>query len=153
RLAKWHNLWGRALQKLGRVPEAREALEEAVALQARGNEQSPKDPERRAAEAAYRNALAWLLATCADGQFRDPPRAGALAAKAAELDPKNREVWNTLGVTQYQAGDFPAAIESLERSRKLNGDRDSFDYFFLAMARWQLGEKDKAKECYDEAVQ
>ena len=30
---------------------------------------------------------------------------------------------------------------------------DSFDWFFLAMAHWQLGEKDKAREWYDRAVQ
>jgi Tfp pilus assembly protein PilF len=30
---------------------------------------------------------------------------------------------------------------------------DSHDWFYLAMAHWQLGEKDKAREWYDRAVQ
>jgi hypothetical protein len=30
---------------------------------------------------------------------------------------------------------------------------DANDWLFLAMAHWQLGEKDKAREWYDKAVQ
>ena len=30
---------------------------------------------------------------------------------------------------------------------------DSADWFFLAMAHWQLGEKDKARQWYDRAVE
>ena len=29
---------------------------------------------------------------------------------------------------------------------------DSFDWFFLAMAHWQLGETDKARKWFDQAV-
>jgi hypothetical protein len=30
---------------------------------------------------------------------------------------------------------------------------DSFDWFFLAMANWQLGKKEEARKLYDKAVQ
>ena len=30
---------------------------------------------------------------------------------------------------------------------------DAYDWFFLAMAHWQLGEKGKAREWYNRAVQ
>ena len=30
---------------------------------------------------------------------------------------------------------------------------DSFDWFFLAMAHWQLDEKDEARKWYDQGVQ
>ena len=35
----------------------------------------------------------------------------------------------------------------------LRNGGDSFDWFFLAMAHWRLGEKDKAREWYERAVQ
>ena len=35
---------------------------------------------------------------------------------------------------------------------ELRNGGDSFDWFFLAMAHWRLGEKDKAREWYDRAV-
>ena len=31
-------------------------------------------------------------------------------------------------------------------------DGDSFNWFFLAMAHWQVGEKDKARQWYAKAV-
>ena len=51
------------------------------------------------------------------------------------------------------AGDWKAAIAALEKSMELRKGGDSNDWFFLAMAHWQLGEKDKAREWYDRAVQ
>ena len=35
--------------------------------------------------------------------------------------------------------------------RKSSGD--SYDWFFLAMAHWQLGEEEKARQWFDRAVQ
>ncbi|HUE74171.1 MAG TPA: protein kinase [Pirellulaceae bacterium] len=99
------------------------------------------------------NNLAWLLATTPEAKRRDPAQAVALAQKAVELDPKNAAYPNTLGVAQYRAGDWKAAIAALEKSLELRKGGDSFDWFFLAMAHWQLGEKDKAREWYDKAVQ
>ena len=54
----------------------------------------------------------------------------------------------------YRAGDWKAAIEALEKVEASSTmDGDSFDWFFLAMAHWQLGEKDEARKWYDQAVQ
>jgi Tetratricopeptide repeat len=97
---------------------------------------------------------AWALATTADPLERDPAKAVELAKKAVELAPMQGRYWNTLGVAQYRAGDWKAALEALENSMRLLPDmRESFNTFFLAMAHWQLGEKDKAREWYDRAVQ
>ncbi|MCH8047715.1 MAG: tetratricopeptide repeat protein [Planctomycetes bacterium] len=86
-----------------------------------------------------RNSLAWFLATCPDPQFRDPKRAAEQAKKAVERAPKNGSYWNTLGIAQYRAGDWKAAIEALEKSMELGSGGNSFDWFFLAMAHRQLG--------------
>jgi tetratricopeptide (TPR) repeat protein len=53
----------------------------------------------------------------------------------------------------YSAGDWKAAIEALKKSMELRKGGDSFDWFFLAMAHWQLGEKEQARKWYDQAVQ
>ena len=99
------------------------------------------------------NNLAWLLVTCPDPKFRDPPKAVKLAQKAVELAPKEGNHWNTLGVAHYRAGDWKAAVEALEKSKELLGDTElSFNAFFLAMAHWQLDQKQEAHKWYDQAV-
>ena len=105
--------------------------------------------------AGTRNELAWKLATHTDPrvQNRFAVRAVELAKEAAALEPNNWAIANTLGVAHYRAGDWKAAIAALEKSMELRKGGDSFDWFFLAMAHWQLGEKDKAREWYDRAVQ
>ena len=52
-----------------------------------------------------------------------------------------------------QARDWKAAIEASNKSSELRNGGDSFDWFFLAMANWQLGKKAEARKWYDEAVQ
>jgi tetratricopeptide (TPR) repeat protein len=98
--------------------------------------------------------LAWLLATCPDLKFRNPGRALALARKAVELEPAHAGFWNTLGVACRRAGDDRGAIAALEKSEELGHGTDfGFNAFFLAMARWQLGERDLARKWYGQAVQ
>jgi Flp pilus assembly protein TadD len=97
--------------------------------------------------------MAWLLATCADLKLRDPKRAVELAKKAVEIARKEWAGWNTLGAAHYGAGNWKESVTALEKSMELRKGGDSFDWFFLAMAQWQLGEKDQARQWYDRAVQ
>jgi eukaryotic-like serine/threonine-protein kinase len=96
--------------------------------------------------------LARLLANCDEAKVRDPKRAVELAERAVKLQPRQGMCWNTLGVAQYRAGQWQAAIEALKKSADLRKGGDSFDWFFLAMANWQLGNKDAARQRYDQAV-
>jgi tetratricopeptide (TPR) repeat protein len=109
-----------------------------------------RDPGQGTAE-NHKN-LAWLMATWPDLKLRDPGLAVAHAKKAVELAPDDGTYWNTLGVAQYRNGDWKAAIEALMKSVQLRNEGDSFDFFFLAMAHWQLNDKDKARDWYDRAV-
>jgi serine/threonine protein kinase/Flp pilus assembly protein TadD len=102
--------------------------------------------------AAARNELAWLLATSPDPKPRNTTSAVELARKAVELEPMQGRWWTTLGVAQYRAGDPKAAITALTKSMELRKGGDSLDWFFLAMARWQLGDKDEARHCYDSGI-
>ena len=97
--------------------------------------------------------MAWQLATCPFPAFRDHSKAVQLARKATELAPQNGAYWNTLGVVQYRAGDWSAARAALDKAMEFRQGGTSHDFFFLAMAHWQLGEKDPARQWYDKAVQ
>jgi eukaryotic-like serine/threonine-protein kinase len=124
---------------------------------------------------AVLNEMAWLLAT--DPPLPDAVPALALARMATGLAPKNAGYWNTLGVACYRAGDWSAAISALEKSMELNRRAkasdslrlanaspiafadsllskggDATDWFFMAMARWQKGEKDEARSWFAMAV-
>jgi tetratricopeptide (TPR) repeat protein len=98
------------------------------------------------------NQVAWFLATCPDPKSRDPRTAVEMASKAVELAPTYANAWNTLGVAQYRAGDWNAAIEALNKSMELRHGGDSVDWFFLAMAHWQLGNREAARALHDKAV-
>ena len=100
------------------------------------------------------NNLAWLLATCPEAPFRDPKRALELAARTSKLTPHEGYAWNTLGVAHYRAGDWKAAVTALSKSNELlGGEKLSSNAFFLAMAHWQLGNKDEARTWQKQAVQ
>jgi WD40 repeat protein/tetratricopeptide (TPR) repeat protein len=96
------------------------------------------------------NETAWLLATDPEVQFRDPARAVALARKAVEAAPEKGAYWRTLGIAQYRAGDPKAALAALDRAMSLGGDGAA--EFFRAMAHWQLGERDQARQSYEAGV-
>ena len=99
------------------------------------------------------NSLAWFLATCPDPQFRDPHRAVELARQAVARAPKQADYWNTLGAACYRAGRPGDAATALERAIEYRvGGGDACDYFFLAMARRQLGDQEQSRQAYDEAL-
>lgn len=103
----------------------------------------------------YCNNLAWLLATCPDAEFWDPRRAVELAEKAIANGSQQdlKFAWNTLAVARYRNGDWAGALEALQKSMELNNGGTSFDWFFLAMAHWQLGQGDEAVQWHDKAVE
>lgn len=98
------------------------------------------------------NSLAWCLATCPDARFRDTARAIRLATAAIELTPESHVFHSTLGVAHFRAGDWLKAIEELNRS--FEQDRDSaVNYFFLAMAHWQIGDREQARRWFATGVE
>jgi tetratricopeptide (TPR) repeat protein/serine/threonine protein kinase len=97
--------------------------------------------------------LAWLLATCPDAKVRDPAQAVELASKAVDLAPTSAGVWRTLGVAEYRAGHWKAATIALQKSVELSDGGGSCDWFFLAMAHWQTGDKKLARKWHGRAMQ
>jgi tetratricopeptide (TPR) repeat protein len=137
-LTPYFNL-SNGLEAQGRHAEAAAVLRKAAA-------RSSDDPQDL-------NNLAWTLAAAPSfPELRDAPRAVELAEKAVELAPEVWDYWNTLGAARYRAGSWKAAIAALEQSMALGGGGNSIDWFFLAMARWQMGEREEARQWYDRAV-
>jgi tetratricopeptide (TPR) repeat protein len=133
----------------GRHAEALRLHEESLAL--RKAMLGPDHPDTLSGM----NNFAWFLATAAELEFRDPPRAVALAARAAELMPQEASFWTTLGTARYRAGAWKAAAADLERAiarRTAEDPANAADGFFLAMARWELGEREEARAWFAKAV-
>jgi tetratricopeptide (TPR) repeat protein len=134
----WHRL-GYTRELSGQAEMAIDAYKKALTI----------DPQH----ANIRNRLAWLLVTCSDAKLHDPGRAVSLAKEIVELMPQEGDYWKTLGAAYYRAGDSKAAIAALEKSTELRKGGDGSDWFFLAMAHWQHGENEKAREWYDRSVE
>jgi hypothetical protein len=56
-------------------------------------------------------------------------------------------------VAYYRSGDDRAAVAALETSMRMQAGGNSFDWFFLAMAHWRLGDRNQARTWFDRAVQ
>ena len=96
---------------------------------------------------------AWMLAATTDPGYRDPHRAIELANELIQNSPKVRDVWTTLGVAHYRAGAWNDAIAALEKSEAAApGLFTAANGFFLAMAYWRLGEKEKGRAVVREGL-
>jgi tetratricopeptide (TPR) repeat protein len=104
-------------------------------------------------EADPRNDLAWVLSTGPLPGLRDPRLALKLARQVLEQRPQAGVHWTTLGVAHYRICDWSAAIEALEKAVQLDSGGEPTGWFFLAMACWQKGDKEKARPWFDKAVQ
>jgi tetratricopeptide (TPR) repeat protein len=127
------------LCQLGRPTEAAEPYRKALAME-------EDDP-------AVNNELAWFLATSPEPRLRDAARAVRLAKQVVAVRPESADYRNTLGVAHYRAGDDRAAVAELETAMSMQAGGSSFDWFFLAMAHWRLGDRNTARTWYDRAVQ
>ncbi len=133
-----YGLLAKLLAEQGKADEAKGVLEQA-------REQNKNIPE-------VLNGLAWWMVKEPTPPAGDFDMGLQMAKQAVDKQPENGNYWNTLGVTHYRDGNWQAAITALDKSRELHRGGDSYDFFFLAMAHWQLGDKDQAREWYDKAT-
>jgi len=143
--AHYRAIRGRIHFALKQVEPAIADLEAALALK-------PDQYVVRERLAESCNDRAWELASGPEPR-RELHRALSMAERAVALAPGEALYLNTLGVVQYRAGQYAAAIATLERSLAAGrGQTDAFDLFFLAMAHHRLGHRDQARASYDRAV-
>jgi tetratricopeptide (TPR) repeat protein len=104
---------------------------------------------RRPDESICHWQLICLLANCPDEALRDPARAVTLAQRV--LPPSAGHYWRYLALARYRSGQWQAAADSIQQAMDLRQGGDAFDWFLLAMAHWQLDQKDAALEWYTKA--
>jgi serine/threonine protein kinase/Flp pilus assembly protein TadD len=151
-LASAQDELGNVLWAMNRRDDAAEAFRRAE----EGRRQIQRSPKKK--QVVPLNEMARFYATCPDEQFRNPAKAVELAHQAIDkralwYSPRDEgDCWKTLGVAQYRAGDWKAAVAALEKAMPLRNGGDSTEWFFLAMAQWQLDHKDDARAWYDKAL-
>jgi tetratricopeptide (TPR) repeat protein len=135
--AGFHTGRGHALFQLRRFPSALADYDQAVALDPKnaeahanrgdahrslGNWELAADDFRQAIELninlgrAYQSA-AWLMATCPDTRYRNPPLAVRAAEKALALDGNQDYIYlDTLAAAYASSGQFERAQETIRRA-------------------------------------
>lgn len=139
------NALGDLLSVTGRGADAEQAYRHTLVVREKLVSDFPGD-------AYYRRDLAWLLANCPAQPLRNPDRAVTFAKEAVALAPKGGDCWRALGVAHYRAGNWKAAVAALTRAMELRSGGNSAEWFFLAMAHWQSGDKQQGRAWYDRAV-
>ncbi len=76
----------------------------------------------------------------------------AFASEAVGLQPENAEYRSTLGVAHFRAGHWDEAIAALKKAGGLGHDENVTGWYHLAMAYWHKGDKEQARQWYDNAV-
>ncbi len=111
---------GDLLTDMGRYREAMRCYEAAIELDS-------------SLHVAVRN-LAWLQATCPDKQCRAPQQAVSNASRAMQIcsQPGDLE-YDTLAAAQAAAGDFSAALKTIDRAIEVAADDDKPNY------QWRRG--------------
>ncbi len=137
-LALAHGNLGQALRKQGKLEEAIAEYREGIRLELD--------------DARARNNLAWALVVSPKRPRRDYDEGLLQARKAVELAPKDGHSFNTLALAEYRSGHWAESLAAGERSMELRKGGDAYDWFLLAMARWQKGDKDEARKWFDKAV-
>jgi tetratricopeptide (TPR) repeat protein len=105
------------------------------------------------------NGLAWDLVARGPADPSDVAIAIRLAQQAALWESTDWPYWppshrshGILGVAYCRAGDWARAVSAFESAMGANGGGDPRDWFFLAIARRQLGDMTGARLWYDRAV-
>jgi tetratricopeptide (TPR) repeat protein len=147
---------GAVLCETSRPQEAEQAFRRALAI---ASEPVTQVPEPGSPQSDYglllaecRSGLADLFLRGPGRPYGDPAEAVVLARKDAELRPEHGGCWTTLGTAYYRVGDWQAAAVALEKAVNLRNGGDCYDWFFLAMTRWRLGQREYARKQYDRAV-
>jgi tetratricopeptide (TPR) repeat protein len=133
-----HGHLGSILAIQGKIADGMAMMRQAIKL-------NPK-------QAGSHAELAWHLATAADPKLCDPKAAVSHGRTATTLQPDLPIHWRNLGAALLRDGDHKAAAEALEKFDTMTKGGNHSHRFFLAMAYWQTGEKEKAGKAYEQAV-
>ena len=134
---------------LGNALNRQGEREEAIACYLKAIEIDPNRELTRKGLATLYTNWSWALTTAPDISQRDPAKAVQLAMQAIEVRPSTsaKDLIN-LGVAQYRAGDYGVSVKTFEEADSLVKGGDRFHRMFFAMAHWQLGNQEAARQMY-----
>jgi tetratricopeptide (TPR) repeat protein len=96
------------------------------------------------------NNLAWALVLPSKSPRSDYADGLAHARRAVELK-RNGVTLNTLELAEYRMGHLDESLAASEQNMA-SGGGNSWDWFFVAMAHWQKGDKEEAHAWFDKSV-
>lgn len=142
-----------AFSGLARYQEAESLFQEVLGLQRRvlGDEHPLTRISVENLSFVYGD-WCWRLATDAQPEKRDPEKAIQLARLAVELNPASANNLNNLGVALYRMGQYQESADTLEKADAMIDGGDRPHRMFLAMAYWQLGNKERARATFAEGA-
>jgi tetratricopeptide (TPR) repeat protein len=130
----------------GQDEEAEKVASRAVELAEKVVRDHPGVPEYLNSLTDWARTLAELYNSSPAGdRFHKPARALELARRAVELRPEDQWDLTMLGEAQYRTGDWKGCIETLMKAMAKNPEGGYGHWLFLAMACWQLGDKEQAR--------
>jgi tetratricopeptide (TPR) repeat protein len=136
----------RLFMALGHKEQAIADFEKAIELE-------PDNP-RFLNDVQFLNSAAWSFVRHPHTNTQWVEKALTWAQRAVEMEPENAGALNTLGVACYRTGNWQDAVNALEKSEELyQHGHLPYNGFFLAMAHWQLGHQDEARQWFDKAVE
>jgi hypothetical protein len=91
------------------------------------------------------NDSAWTTVRNPNRPESDYRRGFRMAEAACRLEPDQGSFVNTLGVAHYRIGQYQKALDTLQRSSKLNGGSQPEDLAFLAMIHHRLNQPESAR--------
>lgn len=99
------------------------------------------------------NDLARFLVVHEAANLPRPLDAIPLARRAVEIEPREADYWNTLGIACLFAKQAQDSVDALSTSMELRKGGDVYDWFYLAMAYHDLGQTDESKKMFEKGVQ
>jgi tetratricopeptide (TPR) repeat protein/tRNA A-37 threonylcarbamoyl transferase component Bud32 len=136
-LSQYGSVYGDVNAALGRFEDGLKQQERAAAI----DPSNPRPFDR----------IAVSLITNRDAKQQNPLRAIEFAKKAIAVEPRFAQYWHTLGVAQYRAGKWQEALDAFDKAMVLQNGGDGLDWYFVAMAHWQLGDKNRAMQFFHDA--
>jgi tetratricopeptide (TPR) repeat protein len=144
-LATAHAAQAELLLADSRRDEARGAFRRAAALFEEVAARIECDPE-------FTGQFARFLACCPLAELRAPARAVEFARRATRRFPTRGDLWSTLALSCYRAGDWNGAIAAGEESIQLRHGAKTPDRLVLALAHHRAGHDDRGRQLYRAAI-
>jgi len=141
KLALVHQHWGNTLHDAGKHDEARKRFKESNEVWAALVASDKASPD-------HRHNYARFLVDCPVNDLRDAEAAIEILKQLTQQTPRNPIYWNTLGTAFYRNEAWQSSVDALQRTEEERESKQGRGLFILAMAKWQLNDRDEATKAY-----